>query len=144
MRSRDEGGEMAADVVAIDALIAAFYAAYDNRGGKPPATAALRGLFTPEGRVTRVSAGDVANWDVDAFIAPREAMLTDGTLVEFHEWETEAVTEVFDNIASRTSHYAKAGTLNGAPYAGEGCKFIQLVRGPDRRWRINSVLWEDV
>jgi len=131
------------DQAAIDAVIAAFYAAFDNRDGRAPATSALRGLFTPEARVVRVSAEGVASWDLEAFIAPREAMLGDGTLLDFHEWETDAATQVSGNIASRTSRYRKAGTLNGAPYVGEGRKFIQLARGADARWRITAVLWED-
>ncbi len=85
---------------------------------------------------------DVAVWDVDAFVAPRAAMLGDGTLSEFHEWETEGQTQIWDSIASRASRYAKAGRLNGADYRGGGRKFIQFHRR-DGRWRISSVLWED-
>jgi hypothetical protein len=127
----------------IDALIAAFYAAFDNRGGRAPATATLRELFLPEGRITRVSAGGAASWDLDAFIAPREAMLTGGALTDFHEWETEGVTEVLGAIAVRRSHYRKQGRQAGAPYAGEGRKLISLCR-TDGRWRIVSVVWEDL
>ncbi len=130
------------DASEIDARVRAFYAAFDNRGGQAPATDALRDLFMPEGRVTKVSAEGVVTWTVDEFIAPRAAMLTDGTLVDFHEWEVEAETIVTGDIASRRSVYRKAGTLNGEPYAGEGRKFIQLCR-EDGRWRILSVLWQD-
>lgn len=127
----------------IDALIAAFYGAFDNRGDRAPATASLRDMFTADGRVVRVSAGGVESWNVDEFIAPREAMLTNGTLVDFHEWEIECATTVFDNIACRQSRYRKAGTLNGAPWTGEGRKLIQLCRDGGR-WLIASVLWEDL
>jgi hypothetical protein len=92
--------------------------------------------------VTRVSGGGVESWSVDEFIAPRAAMLTDGTLLDFHEWETESNTTVTGNIASRRSQYRKTGTLNGSVVAGGGRKFIQLCR-IDGRWMISSVLWED-
>lgn len=127
----------------IDALIAAFYAAFDNRGARRPTVADVRRMFLPDGRVTRVSPAGVESWTVDQFIAPRITMLTNGTLVDFHEWEVDAETTVFGDIANRRSFYRKAGTLHGAPYGGEGRKFVQLVR-VEGRWLINSVLWEDL
>ena len=129
--------------VGIDELIAAFYAAFDNRGARLPTMAEVRRVFLPDGRVTRVSLDGVDSWAVDEFIVPRITMLTDGTLVDFHEWEVEAETTVLGNIASRQSRYRKAGTLHGAPYGGEGRKFMQLCRVGDH-WRIISVLWEDL
>jgi hypothetical protein len=126
----------------IGAVVAAFYGAFDNRGGRPAATEALRALFMDDARIVRVADERVESWGVEAFIAPRAAMLADGTLVEFHEWETQAQTTVLGGIASRRSLYRKAGRLNGADYAGEGRKLIQFVRDGGR-WRIASVLWED-
>ena len=123
-------------------MISAFYAAFDNRGGRAPATQTLRELFAPDGRITRVSAEGVASWDVDSFIAPREAMLTDGRLTDFHEWETDGATEVMGAIAVHRSHYRKTGRLDGAPYPGGGRKLISLCQ-TDGRWRIVSVVWED-
>jgi hypothetical protein len=126
----------------IESLVGAFYAAFDNRGGRAPAGEALRAMFAEAATITRV-APDLADiWAPDAFIAPRVAMLTDGTLTDFHEWETEARTVVLDNIASRWSRYEKSGTLNGADYRGGGQKFIQFQRA-DGRWLISSILWED-
>ena len=59
----------------IASLITAFYAAFDNRGGRPPAVAELRALFAPEASITRVNADGADTWDPEAFIAPRAAML---------------------------------------------------------------------
>jgi hypothetical protein len=126
----------------IDVVIDAFYRAFDNRGTQAPSADALRSLFAAGGRITRVAAGTVEEWTVDEFIAPRIAILTNGTLTGFHEWEARSRTTVFDNIASRESHYRKSGTLNGVPYFGAGRKLIQLCRF-DRSWLICSILWED-
>jgi hypothetical protein len=126
----------------IEALIAAFYAAFDNRDGRAPGLDGLRALFIDTATITRVSGDAVERWDPDAFIAPRRALLTDGTLTDFHEWEVEGRTTVLADIASRWSTYRKQGTLHGAPYDGGGDKFIQLYRR-DGRWRINAVLWQD-
>jgi len=127
----------------IDRLIAEFYAAFDNRGSRSPAPAELRAMFTAQATITRVTPDRIDTWTTDAFIAPRAAMLTEGTLTEFHEWEVDGQTTAFDSIANRCSHYKKAGLLNGAPYGGEGRKFIQLCRISDR-WLISSILWQDV
>lgn len=131
------------DEAQISAITRAFYAAFDNRDGKAPDVAELRALFLPDARVVRVTFDAVDSWTVEAFIAPREKMLTDGTLVDFHEWEIEGETTLFDNIAARRSRYRKAGTLHGAPHAGEGRKLIQFCRAGGR-WRIAGVLWEDL
>ena len=127
----------------IDDLIASFYAAFDNRGGRLPTMADVQRMFLPGGIVTRVTRDGIESWSVDDFIAPRVTMLTDGTLTAFHEWEVEAETTVLGNIASRQSRYGKEGTLRGAPYRGEGRKILQLCRVGDH-WRIVSVLWEDL
>lgn len=135
-----DGDEPAA--TGIDAVIAAFYSAFDNRGGRTPPTAALYDMFDASGRITRVSRDRVESWSVEQFVAPRAELLSNGTLTEFHEWETGGSTTVCGNIASRQSHYRKEGIRDGVAYAGEGRKFIQLYR-VDARWVITSVLWED-
>jgi hypothetical protein len=127
----------------IDALIRRYYAAFDNRDGRVPDLGELRSLFAVGACITRVSSTAVDFWTVDEFITPRIDWLTKGTLSDFHEWETRARTTVLGDIASRESWYCKAGTSDGAPFAGEGRKFIQLYRTAER-WLIASVLWQDL
>lgn len=130
------------DHVAIDALIAAFYGAFDNRDGRAIPVDALRDMFLPDAIVTRTTAAGPDTMTVEDFIAPRARMLSDGTLTDFHEWETGARTLVLRDIASRHSTYEKRGAYQGAPYEGGGAKLIQLVR-TQRGWRIASIAWED-
>ena len=127
----------------IGSLISRFYAAFDNRQGRALDVTELRELFLPEARVTRVAAGQADSWSVDEFIAPRVAILTDGILLSFHEWEVEGATTVFGNIAEHRSQYRKSGQQRGTPYGGEGRKFILLCQ-LEGRWRIVSILWEDL
>lgn len=127
----------------IEALIAAFYAAFDNRAGRAPDAVALRALFTDGATITRAAPGQAETWSAEAFIAPRVAMLTDGALQAFHEWEVTAQTTVLASTASRWSTFKKLGVLNGAPYRGGGHKFILMHRQAGR-WRIASILWEDL
>lgn len=126
----------------IEALITAFYAAFDNREGRRPSAEALRAMFDETAMVTRIGPNGGDAWTPEAFIAPRVAMLTDGTLTDFHEWEVASRTTILAHIASRWSRYEKSGVLNGADYRGGGQKFIQMRRAGDG-WVISSVLWED-
>ncbi len=136
------GADDAQDHAEIDALIAAFYGAFDNRGGRATPVEALRDMFLPEAIVTRVAGSGTDTMTVDSFIAPRARMLSDGTLTDFHEWETHAHTQVLRDIACRHSTYEKRGLHQGAPYDGGGAKLFQLVRTL-RGWRIASIAWED-
>ena len=127
----------------IETLVIAYYSAFDNRGSRTPAFAELRAMFADGARITRVTNDRADSWAVDAFITPRAAILTDGTLTDFHEWETSAKTVILENIASRWSTYEKAGKLDGNDYPGNGHKFIQFYRN-ENRWFISSILWEDL
>ncbi len=104
--------------------------------------AELRQMFLPEARVSRLANGQLDSWSVEEFIAPREGILTDGTLVEFHEWEIEGATSIHGDIAEHRSQYRKSGRLSGDSYVGAGRKLMLLCRLAGH-WRIVSVLWED-
>jgi hypothetical protein len=126
----------------IDALIGEFFAAFDNRAGRKVDLTSLRSLFVHGALIVKNTATSSETLSVDAFIQPRQALLTNGSLVEFHEWEIDATTFIFDGIACRTLRYAKDGILNGAPFAGEGMKSIHLARTHEG-WRITSIVWQD-
>lgn len=123
----------------IDAVVAAFYAAFDNRGSRVPAAEGVLALFAAEATITRVAGDDVETWNAQQFVAPRIAILTDGTLRDFHEWETESSTTVSGSIAARWSTYEK----ESAGSRGRGTKLLHLRRVGER-WLISALLWEDV
>lgn len=81
-------------------------------------------------------------YDLEAFIAPRQKMLTDGTLTEFCEWEVAERTEIFGSIAHRFSEYRKSGFHHGEWFEGSGHKTTQFVRTPSG-WRMSSLAWDD-
>jgi len=132
----------AADEQAIAALFDAFYSAFDNRGGRRPDILGLRRLFAPFAPIVRLSSAGPENWTVDGFLEPRAALLTDGTLTEFHEWEVRGETFGGNRIATRRSDYEKAGVREGMPFRGSGRKLVSLHRADDG-WLISSILWED-
>ncbi len=89
------------DEADIDRLTGVFYSVFDNRGGRAPAFATLGEIIAPDARITKVSQAGIEIWSLDEFIAPRLALLTDGRLVEIHEWEVAAKTTGGLAIASR-------------------------------------------
>jgi hypothetical protein len=126
----------------IDRVAEAFFAAFDNRCGRRPVAEDLHRLFGDGATVTRIEARVPQVFDVGGFVAPRIQLLTDGSLLEFHEWEVEAETSIRGNIASRCAIYEKEGLLRGVPYSGVGRKLFHLYR-TDGGWLISSILWED-
>ncbi|MEU8777969.1 DUF4440 domain-containing protein [Streptomyces sp. NPDC048606] len=125
----------------IDTLTAEFFAAFDNRGGKPADLDRLHRLMLPGGLIVRTGPEFTA-YTVEEFVEPRRELLNGGRLVGFAEWETSERTEITGDIASRFGTYRKSGLLDGEPYEGGGTKTIQFVRAPEG-WRIAAFSWYD-
>ncbi|MET7387031.1 DUF4440 domain-containing protein [Streptomyces sp. NPDC005529] len=125
----------------IDALTAEFFGAFDNRGGTAADVARIRRLVIPGGVIVKTGPEFTA-YTVDEFVEPREQLLADGRLTEFHEWETSERTDIAGDVAARFGEYRKAGILDGEPFEGGGTKTIQFVRTPDG-WRIAAFSWYD-
>ncbi|WP_436494216.1 GNAT family N-acetyltransferase [Actinokineospora sp. HUAS TT18] len=125
----------------LDQLTHAFFGAFANTEGEPDLDV-IRGLFIPQGTIINNVGDEPVVQDLDAFIAPRQKILTDGTLTEFSEWETAERTEVVGSVAHRFSRYRKSGRRDGAWFEGAGHKTIQFVRTP-AGWRISSMAWDD-
>lgn len=125
----------------IDELTARFFRAFDNRDGAP-ACDVLYQCFAPWALVVKNIGGAPEVYDVATFVEPRRAILTDGSMTDFSEWEVSGRTEIFGNIAQRFSRYAKSGTSRGESFEGGGTKSIQFVRLAGE-WRITSLVWDD-
>jgi hypothetical protein len=130
------------DQRAIDALVAAFFALFTNRGGAKPNLQAIHDLCLPEAVISKCTGPVPEVYTLATFIAPRAALLTNGTLTEFHEFETGQRTTILGNVAQRCCTYGKAGVLDGKPFEARGAKVFQFVKGP-QGWRISAVAWDD-
>jgi hypothetical protein len=132
----------AEDRAQIDALVARFFAAFTNRGGAVPDVEGLAGLFIADGVIVKAVGDAPEVYSVRGFIAPRLKLLTDGTLTDFREAETESRTDIAGNIAQRVSLYEKSGVMAGERIAGKGIKVLQFVRTAGG-WRLCAVAWDD-
>jgi hypothetical protein len=126
----------------IDALVANFFSAFDNRRGASPRLADLMNCFTDKATIVRSSDSGADLYTVREFALPRIELLTQGALLHFHETEVSSTTQIFDGIATRTSRYSKSGLLDGNDYSGSGTKCFQLV-DLGTGWRIASLAWVD-
>ncbi|MFF3975934.1 DUF4440 domain-containing protein [Streptomyces sp. NPDC001828] len=126
----------------IDQLMRAFLGAFTNTDGDRPNLGAVREVFVPQGMIINNSGAQPVVYDLDGFIAPREKMLTDGTLTEFSEWEVAERTEIYGSVAHRFSEYAKSGFHDGQWFEAVGRKTTQFVRTP-AGWRMSSMAWDD-
>ncbi|MFI6316437.1 DUF4440 domain-containing protein [Nonomuraea sp. NPDC050556] len=135
---------MSTDVKAeLDRLMAALFGAFANTGGNGPHLEVVREVFIPQGMIIKNVGGETVIYDLDTFIAPRQKMLTDGTLTEFTEWEVAERTEIFGSVAHRFSEYGKSGYLNGEWFEGAGRQTTQFIRTSDG-WRMSSAAWDDI
>ncbi|UYM24914.1 DUF4440 domain-containing protein [Streptomyces albus] len=111
----EHAGEAAAKAE-LDALMGSFMDAFTNTGGRPPRLHAVREVFIPQGMIIMNLPEGPVVYDLDTFLAPRQAMLTDGTLTEFSEWETAERTEIFGSVAHR--YTARTASPGGAMAPG--------------------------
>ncbi|MBO1753939.1 DUF4440 domain-containing protein [Allobranchiibius sp. CTAmp26] len=132
----------AADLTEIDGLAGAFFEAFTSGPDVAERLDRMRASFLSGAVIVRTCGGSPTVYDVDGFIAPRQELLTGGSLVDFREWELSARTEIFGDVAQRWSTYAKSGVQDGKPFAGRGAKTTQYVRTP-QGWRISALAWDD-
>ena len=130
------------DRAQIAAIVRTFFAAFTSGPDSTARLDALRAVFLPEAVIVRTGGGKPAVYSVDTFIAPRQALLSSGQLVDFSEWELSGQTEVFGDIAHHVCSYAKAGVQDGAPFSTRGKKMLQFVR-TSSGWRISAAAWDD-
>ncbi|NVK21994.1 MAG: GNAT family N-acetyltransferase [Kangiellaceae bacterium] len=134
--------ELDSNKAEIDLLIQSFFHFFDNRSAVDFEISSFKQLFIPQAIIVKNSKDLTEVFTLSEFLAPRIEILTNGTLVDFHEWPTSGTTEVFDTIAQHQCIYQKNGVLNGENYSGSGQKLFHLVKA-DGQWKISSVVWQD-
>lgn len=127
--------------MAIESLVADFFAAFTTAPDLDVRLDRLRAMFLPGARIVSMAGPSLAAYDVDAFIEPRRALLSDGSLTDFSEWPTSGRVDVFGDVAHWFGHYAKQGVQEGVPFTGSGGKSIQFVRSGT--WLISGAAWDD-
>jgi ribosomal-protein-serine acetyltransferase len=126
----------------IDRLTESFFALFSNRGGVRPELGRIFDLFVPQGIIARCAGSAPEISSLEAFIEPRQELLSSGGLTDFAEVETSESTHIFGNMAQRLSTYQKSGSRDGVPFLSRGVKSFQYVQTADG-WRILSMVWDN-
>lgn len=142
MNSQSHSAVSDSDSASLDHTIGVFFAAFASGPRCHERIQDLRELFLPQAVVVRTCGLEPTVYSIEEFFAPREKVLTDGTLVGFHEWPLRHRIEVFGDIAVWFGAYAKEGVQAGERITGRGMKTMQLVRTA-AGWRISAVAWDD-
>jgi len=130
------------DKQCIDALTTELFRIFSPTPGATVSLQRIHDLFIPQGIIVRTCGPNTEVFSISEFIAPRERMLNDGSLVdlcEHEEWET---TEIFGNVAQRFLAYRKTGVLHGERFDTRGMQTIQFVR-KDGEWKMSAMAWDD-
>jgi hypothetical protein len=126
----------------IDALTAEFFRLFSPTPGATVSLQRMHDLFIPQGIIVRTCGPNTEVFSISQFIAPRELMLNDGTLVDLCEREEWGTTEIFGNVAQRFLAYRKTGVLHGERFNTRGMQTIQFVR-KDGEWKMSAMAWDD-
>ena len=130
------------DQAEIEGMVRVFLAAFTSGTDSPARLDKLRSMFLPRAVIIRTCGLEPMVYGVEEFIAPREALLSGGTLVGFSEWPLTGRIDLFGDIAHWFGTYAKEGVQDGEPFTGRGTKSVQFVRTSEG-WRISAVAWDD-
>ena len=125
----------------IDEITKSFFGIFSNRNIQPNLESIYE-LCIAETIIIKMTGRKAEVYNLKTFIEPRKELLSNGTLTDFEEWETDETTIISRNLAQRESKYKKKGILSGEPFEGNGNKFFQFIK-TNNGWKINSVIWED-
>lgn len=126
----------------IDRLTESFFGLFSNRDGARVDLSRIFDLFVPRGLITNCAGPSPVVSTLEEFIEPRQKILTDGSLVDFHEAELSECTTIFGNAAQRISTYRKSGIRDGIAFSSRGVKTFQFIR-TSTGWWILSMAWDD-
>src|ERR1700734_950980 len=126
----------------IDELTAEFFRLFSPTPGATVSLQRIHDLFIPQGIIVRTCGPNTEVFSISEFIAPRELLLNDGSLVDLCEREEWETTEIFGNVAQRFLAYRKTGVLHGERFATRGMNTIQFVR-KDGDWKMSALAWDD-
>ena len=132
------------DEAEIGAVIDEMYAMISGSAG-PRDWSRQRNCVLPEARQVRTWLDDRGRPAMKMMGLDEYAVNTTPFFAEndFYEIETGRRIDVFGNMAHVWSHYEARTSLDDAERERRGINSIQLIRDPDKGWRIISMIWDN-
>ena len=126
----------------LDRLTSAFFDAVSFEAGSRPSYESIPALFIERGLLIKNAGPAPEISSVREFIEPRQALVSSGALVRFHESELSESTVIFGNVAHRFSAYEKSGTSSGVAFEARGMITTQFINTPGG-WKMSAMAWDD-
>lgn len=126
-----------ADTAGVDAALDAVYGVISGPAGQARDWARMRSLFTPDARLTAITANGLRGGSVDDYIRSSGPLLTSSG---FNESELGRRLEVYGNLAHAWSSYE--GVSADGKIRVRGINSFQLVRQADGGWKVFTILWQ--
>lgn len=131
--------QAAADRAAVERAVAEVYAVISGPVGQPRDFDHMRTLFTPDARMTAITARGLAGGTVEDYITRSGAMLTESG---FTERSLVNRVELYGDLAHVWSSYEGTfANADGSEGSVRGINSFQLVR-QDGRWLVQSIFWQ--
>ena len=124
------------DAAAIAAALDRVYAVISGPPGQMRDWARMRTLFTPDARLTAITAKGLMGGTVDEYITKSGPYLIK---VGFIERELARRVEVYGDLAHAWSSYEGSG--DGGKLKVRGINSFQLVR-QNGKWLVQSIFWQ--
>ena len=96
--------------IAINNLIDNFFKIFNNKNNRIPEWEKINEICIPNALIIKKEGIEIEYiYTLNSFIEPRKIILTNGTLLDFEEFEIAHETTINENIACRVSKYQKKG-----------------------------------
>ena len=127
------------DIASVDATIEAVYAVISGPAGEPRDFDRMRTLFTPDARLTAITAKGLVGGSLDDYIARSGKGLVESG---FTERQLARRIEQYGDLAHAWSSYSGTFTNpDGTRGTIRGINSFQLVR-QDGNWLVQSIFWQ--
>lgn len=123
-------------------LLSRLYSVISFEEGAEPDVEGLKALFSPYGRITRMTPEGVDYLDPEGFLKLIHSMLEFGAYTSFYEFELAREVQRFGDTAQVWSFYETRRHNRALRPLGRGVNSIQLVQ-VDGSWRVLSLLWDE-
>jgi hypothetical protein len=128
--------------VALEEALRRVYEAISFPEGGAPDWPGIRKLFTPWGRITRITPEGTDALDVDGFEAMFTEMIDTGAVLSFFEYEVGRRLDIFGSVAHVLSAYETKSSPEARSPFGRGLNSIQLV-WDGKKWSVASIVWDE-
>lgn len=110
--------------------------------GEEPDWEAMKHIFLPNARLTRMTPEGVDHFDLDTFQAMAQEMLDNGVYTSFYEYEIARRADIFGAMAHVLSVYETKKSATASGFLARGVNSIQLLWS-GHNWRVLHLLWDE-